>query len=363
MEKEENNICFFNSCKAWGGGEKWHYDIAVRLLNKNHNIILVTNNNSELYYKAVNSNIPTISIKISNFSFLNPFKILKISRLFKNHLINTVILNLPSDLKAAGVAAKLAGVNNIIYRRGSAIPIKNSFLNRFLFKKIITQVIVNSNETKNTLNANNPNMIDEKKVKLVYNGIDLKKYDKTTSKIYTKANNEIILGSAGRLSKQKAQKYLIEIAKKLKSKNINFKLLIAGDGELNNELRTYAKKLQVENEVVFLGFVENIKTFMNSIDIFLLTSLWEGFGYVIVEAMACKKPTVAFNVSSNPEIIADKETGFLIDDFNIDEFTDKIDLLINDNELREKFGNKAREIVEKRFEIDNTVKQIEQILY
>ena len=143
----------------------------------------------------------------------------------------------------------------------------------------------------------------------------------------------------------------------------NFKLLIAGDGELNNELRSYAKKLQVENEVVFLGFVENIKTFMNSIDIFLLTSLWEGFGYVIVEAMACNKPTVAFNVSSNPEIIADKKTGFLIDDFNIDEFTDKIDLLINDNELREKFGNKAREIVEKRFEIDNTVKQIEQILY
>ena len=140
MEKEENNICFFNSCKAWGGGEKWHYDIAVRLLNKNHNIILVTNNNSELYYKAVNSNIPTISIKISNFSFLNPFKILKISRLFKNHLINTVILNLPSDLKAAGVAAKLAGVNNIIYRRGSAIPIKNTFLNRFIFKNIVTSI-------------------------------------------------------------------------------------------------------------------------------------------------------------------------------------------------------------------------------
>ncbi|MCK5822385.1 MAG: glycosyltransferase family 4 protein [Bacteroidales bacterium] len=363
MDKVTNNICFFNSCKAWGGGEKWHYDIAVRLLNKNYNITLVTNKKSELFYKAVKSNIPTISIKVSNFSFLNPFKILKISRLFKNHLINTVILNLPSDLKAAGMAAKIAGVNNIIYRRGSAIPVKNSFLNRFLFKKIITEVIVNSNETKNTLNAKNPNMIEAKKIKLVYNGIDLKKYDKTTSKIYTKSNNEIILGSAGRLSKQKAQNYLIDIAKKLKSKNINFKLLIAGDGELNNELRTYAKKLKVENEVVFLGFVENIKSFMNSIDVFLLTSLWEGFGYVIVEAMACNKPTVAFNVSSNPEIIADNETGFLIDDFNIDEFTSKIELLINDNELREKFGNKAREIVEKRFEIENTVKQIEQILY
>ncbi len=362
MDVATKNICFFNSCKAWGGGEKWHYDIAVRLKNKNYNITLITNKNSELFHKTVSSNIPTISIKISNFSFLNPFKILKISRLFKKHSINTVILNLPSDLKAAGLSAKIAGVNKIIYRRGSAIPVKNSFLNRLLFRKIVTEIIVNSNETKRTLLVNNPNMIDENKIKLVYNGIDLKKYDRTTSKIYKRTNNEIILGSAGRLSKQKGQKYLIDIAKKLKSKNINFKILIAGEGELNNELRSYAKKLKVENEVVFLGFVENIKSFMNSIDIFLLTSLWEGFGYVIVEAMACNKPVVAFNVSSNPEIITDNETGFLINNFDIDKFTDKIELLINNKELREKFGNKARTIVEKRFEIENTVKRIEQIV-
>ncbi|MBE9468694.1 MAG: glycosyltransferase [Bacteroidetes bacterium] len=362
MENVTKNICFFNSCKAWGGGEKWHYDIAILLQKKKYSITLITNKHSELYNRAVNSNIQTISIKISNLSFLNPIKLLKISRLFKKHSSNTVILNLPSDLKAAGIAAKIAGVENIIYRRGSAIPIKNSFLNRFLFKKIITEVIVNSNETKKTLNANNPNMIDEKKIKLVYNGIDLKKYDKTISKIYKKENNEIILGSAGRLSKQKAQKYLIDIAGKLKLKNINFKLLIAGDGELKSELVAYAKKLNVENEVVFLGFVENIKTFMNSLDIFLLTSLWEGFGYVIVEAMACKKPTVAFNVSSNPEIIADKKTGFLIDNFDIDEFTEKIELLICDEKLREKFGNEARELVEKKFQIDNTFMQIEKIL-
>ncbi len=362
MNMVTKNICFFNSCKAWGGGEKWHYDIAVRLKNKNYNITLITNKKSKLFYKAVNSDIKVKSINISNLSFLNPFKILKISRLFKKYSINTVILNLPSDLKVAGLAAKISGVNNIIYRRGSAIPVKNSFLNRFLFQKIITKIIVNSNETKRTLLVNNPKMIDDNKIKLVYNGIDLKKYDSIASKIYNSSNNEIILGSAGRLSKQKGQKYLIDIANKLKLKKINFKLLIAGDGELNNELHSYAKKMNVEDVVVFLGFVENIKSFMNSIDVFLLTSLWEGFGYVIVEAMACNKPTVAFNVSSNPEIITDNETGFLISDFDIDKFTDKIELLINHKELREKFGNKAREIVEKRFVTENTVEQIEQIL-
>ncbi len=358
----KKNICFFNSCKAWGGGEKWHYDIAVCLKNKSYNIILITNTKSELFLKAVSSNIQTISINISNLSFLNPFKIFKIYRLFKKHLINTVILNLPSDLKVAGISAKIAGINNIIYRRGSAIPVKNSILNRFLFKKIVTEVIVNSNETKHTLLTKNPKMIDANKIKLVYNGIDLKKYDITTAKIYNGLKDEIVLGSAGRLSKQKGQKYLIDIAKKLKSKNINFRLLIAGQGKLYNELINYAKKLNVENEVIFLGFVKDIKSFMNSIDIFLLTSLWEGFGYVIVEAMACNKPVVAFNVSSNPEIITDNETGFLINDFDTDKFTDKLELLINNKELRKKFGDKARNVVEKKFEINNTVKQIEQIV-
>lgn len=366
-------ICFFNSCKTWGGGEKWHYEMSVRLSKRGYNTIVITNKRSELYFKIRNEDLKLHNIKISNLSFLNIFKIIKIAGILKKEKVDTIIINLSADLKVAGLAAKLAGTKNIIYRRGSAIPVKNTFLNRFLFQYIITEIIANSEETKRTILKNNLNLIDENKISVIYNGIDIEKYDNFKSEIvYIKENNEIILGNAGRLVKQKGQRYLIEIAKKLsakggsasggKEKQINFKLLIAGEGKLKNELEQYAKELGVEKEVVFLGFIENIKGFMETIDIFLHTSLWEGFGYVIVEAMASKKSVIAFNVSSNPEIIENNKTGFLIRDKDLDEFVEKIELLAGNIELRNKFGKNAREKVEAVFNIERSLQNVEKII-
>ena len=118
----------------------------------------------------------------------------------------------------------------------------------------------------------------------------------------------------------------------------------------------------VENEVIFLGFVENIKTFLNSIDIFLLTSLWEGFGYIIVEAMALKKPVIAFNVSSNPEVVENNKTGFLVKYKDINTFVRKVEYLINNKELRDKFGLAGRKNVETIFTFEKTLKNVEEIL-
>ena len=121
---------------------------------------------------------------------------------------------------------------------------------------------------------------------------------------------------------QKGQRYLIEIAKRLKDKGLKFKILIAGEGKCLDQLKQLAMELSVSNEINFLGFVKDIRCFMNSIDIFVLPSLWEGFGYVIVEAMAAGKPVVAFDVSSNPEIIRDEKSGYLVNTFDVNAFAE-----------------------------------------
>jgi len=361
--KVRNKICFVNSTKTWGGGEKWHYDIFTHLSKKGYNAIMITNKRSELFRKVKKASLKVYNIRISNLSFLNIIKVLKIASILKKEQIRTMIINLSADLKVSGFAAKLAGVKNIIYRRGSAIPIRNTVLNRYIFKNIVTEIIANSEETKKTILSNNPYIFPKDKIYVVYNGINLNKYDKLSSEIlYAKKENEIILGNAGRLVKQKAQKYLIEIAKRLKRKGIKFKLLIAGEGKLKNELKQLAKNYGVENEVIFLGFVENIKTFLKSIDIFLLTSLWEGFGYIIVEAMALKKPVIAFNVSSNPEVVENNKTGFLVKYKDINNFVRKVEYLINNKELRDKFGLAGRKNVETIFTFEKTLKNVEEIL-
>ena len=151
----KHNICFFNTSKTWGGGEKWHYDMAFGIDSSKFNRFVVSGKQSELADRLQKIKMPHIDIGISNLSFLNPFKIRKIFNFLKSRHIDTIIINLSEDLKIAGPAAKLAGVKNIIYRRGSAIPITNSVFNRFLFRYILTGIIANSQQTKNTILQNN----------------------------------------------------------------------------------------------------------------------------------------------------------------------------------------------------------------
>jgi len=360
---QNTKVCFFNSCKVWGGGEKWHFETAQLLQKDQISVIVASNQQSELYQKAIKSAIPVHQFSISNLSFLNPFAILKICNFFKKEQISTVILNLPADLKVAGIAAKLVGVSNVIYRRGSAIKIKNSFLNRFLFKNVITSVIANSNETKKTILANNSKLISSEKIHVIYNSFNLLDYEKMPlDLLYKREKNELIIGNAGRMVAQKNQYDLLKMAAQLKEKKIQFKLLIAGDGKLMPELLNYADELKISEHIVFLGFVENIRSFMESIDIFVLTSKWEGFGYVLAEAMASQKPVVAFNISSNPEIVANNETGYLIDSFDINAMAAKVELLINNQLLCSEMGKKGYERVKQEFSIDVALKALKGLI-
>jgi glycosyltransferase involved in cell wall biosynthesis len=356
-------ICFFNSMKEWGGGEKWHYDISCSLHKRGWKTLVITNKRSVLYSRLRETGQKLYNIKISNLSFLNPFKVLLLKKIFISEKIDIIIINLSADLKVAGVAARLAGVRRIIYRRGSAIPIKNRWLNRFIFRKVVTDIIANSRETKITVLQKNPDLFPAGKIKVIYNGIDIKDYDlNNKNNLYKGKSDEVILGNMGRLVNQKGQKYLIDIALELKRSNLNFKVLIGGEGPLMSDLKAYAIRLGVSDRVIFLGFVDNIVEYMNSIDIFLLTSLWEGFGYVIIEAMLCSRPVVAFNISSNPELIDDGRTGFLIEFGNTHDFAEKIKTLIEDKNLRSYFGKQGHEDARKKFSTEAVVSELEDFL-
>ena len=358
-----NRICFFNSLISWGGGEKWHYDISTRLGASGYPVVVISGKNSELYNRLKQTPVLTRQISISNLSFLNPVKILELRKLFKREKVKTLILNLSTDLKAAGLAARLAGVENIIYRRGSAIPIRDTILNRLIFKYIVTEIIANSEETKRTILMNNPRLFDDNKIRIIYNGIDLEEHQKTKSKLlYQRTDGEIILGNAGRLSEEKGHIYLLELARVLKEKEIKFKLLIAGTGKLRYRLNKIVRSYKIEKEVKFLGFVKNIKSFNQSIDIFLLTSLWEGFGYVIVEAMAEEKPVIAFDIRSSAEIIDQGQTGFLVEKGNIEELAEKVDILAKNEKLRKTMGEKGRLKVEQIFTLNKALKKVEEFL-
>ena len=355
-----------NSNKVWGGGEKWHYETALFLDRSGYDVMVITNNNSDLYKKLQeHPGIRLHAMRISNFSFLNPFKLFSLCKLFKKYQVTAIILGLSTDVKLGGPAARMAGVKHIIYRRGSAIPVRNSFFNRYLFQKVLTRIITNSKEISQNIFERNPHIIDPEKVRIIYNGIDLKQWPGLD--YFRKEKDEkasLILGNAGRLVEQKGQVYLIQIARLLKEREIPFRLYIAGSGKLKKDLIQACKNQELEKEIIFLDFVEDMRTFLKGLDIYLSTSLHEGSSHVILEAMAAAKPVVAFDVSSMPEMISDKDSGFLVPFGDVEQFAETIIQLWNDPDKMSRVGARARNRVEEKFDfsknIQNVLKLIEQ---
>ena len=341
----KRKICFFNTTKFWGGGEKWHFEAAKMMLETSNDTFFVCDKVSELTKKLPKKNLVKFHITAGNLSFLNASKVKKLINFFKDNNIDTVIFNSPKDLKLGGKAAQKARVNNIIYRRGIAVEVKESRLNKHLFSKVVTHFLFNSNATKELLQKHYKEIVEAKKTAIIYNAIDF-----SQSKKNVQPNSKIIIGNGGRLVKQKGQQYLIEIAKKLKHKGIDFKILIAGEGPLHNGLKEAIKKQNLTEQIELLGFVKDMKSFMEQIDIFVSTALWEGFGFVLAEAMVAKNVVLAFDLSSNPELIKDGENGFLIPLNNIDLFADKLVQLINDKALRIQMGEAAYAFAKANFE-------------
>lgn len=354
----QKSILFFNSNKAWGGGEKWHFEMALILHQLGHRVFLFGHQKGQLIHEAEQAGITCVPIQVHNLSFLNLIKILRFSAWMKHERIDRIILNLPADMKYAGLAAKIAKVGRIIYRRGSAIPIKNSSINRAMFRSVVSDILVNSEETRKTILANNPDLIDLNKIKLIYNGIKLDEYDaRSCIPFYQKKEGELVIGNAARMVPQKGQEDLLELAMLLKKEGIPFKILIAGEGKLKFKLMNRAIQLGLKECVQFPGFITHIKAFMKSIDVFVLTSRWEGFGYVLAEAMASSKPIVAYNISSNPELVVNGKTGFLVETGKVDHLYAKTLELMGDPALRQRLGEQGRKRVEEKFDFNKNKEQ------
>lgn len=359
------HLCFFNSTDFWGGGEKHHLEYAVEMQKRSYKVVVACRENGPLWQRSVSAGLTVFPINVRNNSFLNPVKLNKLVRFYREYAIDTVIFSTSEDVKLGSIAANIAGVQQIVYLRVLAVPIRASALNRFIFKRLLTHVVANSQETKRNVLKHLGKYVEDSDVKVIYPGIqtDPSRIDEvSTLPEIVNNRNSLVIGNAGRLTQQKGQHLLVEVAKILKDRNVDFKLYIAGDGEMKQTLEEQIQEYQLGEHVILLGFVKNIEAFMNSIDIFALSSLWEGFGFVIAEAMIKGKPVVAFDLSSNNELIDDGETGYLVDYPDLEMFANKIMQLTGQPQLRESMGVKSKERIARLFSFDKGTESFEKLL-
>lgn len=192
-------------------------------------------------------------------------------------------------------------------------------------------VVLGKNDLKNYTNHFN----NIKRIEYIYNPLT---FDTTKS---TTLNNKQII-AAGRLTKQKGFDLLLKIWKKIEDKHNGWQLKIIGEGKEKKNLLSQIVNNKIP-DVILSGYSDNIQNeYLNS-SLFILSSRYEGFVLVLLEAQAAGLPCVSFNCKEGPsEIIDNNVNGYLINNFNLEEMGRKISFLINNKKELEKFSKNAK---------------------
>ena len=186
--------------------------------------------------------------------------------------------------------------------------------------------------------------IDEKKVELVYNPIDLKLIEKKAENVEKKYENYLkqdYFLQVSRLTQQKQPEHLVDIYYKLKQDGIKEKLYFIGDGEKKEIIKQKIKEYNLENDIILLGQIENPYPFFKNAKLFVHTAKYEGLPTVLLESLALGTPVVSYDCPTGPRDILGKnsEYGELISLNDKDMFVEKVLELMNSKEKYEKYKN------------------------
>ena len=186
-------------------------------------------------------------------------------------------------------------------------------------------------------------------VSVIHNGIDTSKFRPESRRALR--SEELIIGTTGRLTKQKGHVFLLRAASRLNALYPGLRVRIAGEGALREDLEREAHNLGVGDIVSFVGVIDDVPEFLSQLDIFVFPSVFEGFGIALIEAMSCGLPTVASAVGGIVDVVRDEVDGLLVAPSDADALAEAINRYVLDPEFARDTGNRARERVVKSFDV------------
>ena len=213
-----------------------------------------------------------------------------------------------------------------------------SFLTKKLDKYTDKYICVSNGVAENLARQG----IDKNKEVVIYNGIDKNKF------FNKKMGNEVFtIGMVGRFSKQKNQIILIKAVEKIIKADVPIKLILMGSGKTKKNCEKYVKKSNLEENIVFVE--GKFTDLISKLDLFVLSTKYEGLPLVVCEAMAANIPVIATNVPGVDEIIEDQVNGLLTKLNDYDDLANKVLNCINDKGLMQKLTYNAQNTVNYKF--------------
>lgn len=353
-----------------GGTENYVYNLSKELVNLGHRVKVICANEPDAgndEFDGIKIDRLRYIIKIANTN-ITPFLPIKIFQedvdIIHTHLphpwaadwsyfISRIkkkpcILTYHNDIAGSGIYSYLAKSYNLIF-----LP---------LLLKSVKKIII----THKRYIDYSPYLKDYiKKIEVIPIGVDLEQFKVTPQK---NRQQKIILfvGLLDEFHQYKGLHYLIRAMDLIKKETSDIKLFIVGEGILKKEYGKLAHSLDLDREIDFIGFLpqEKLAEYYNNCDVFVLPSLsckQEGFGIVLLEAMACGKPVVTTNITGPAEKIREASAGLIVEPRDSNSLAEAlIEILKNKNYARE-MGIRARKLVEGEYSWDRIATNIEQL--
>lgn len=334
-----------------GGAERFVKDLAIHL--KNHDlalnpIVIVANEQGELKDEFYNISVPIVSIDLKPTVKNIPKGVYKTHGVLVDNNIDIVHSHLAYPDLITRVSSRIISLPHLsTYHsvRQNRIFIKN--LAERLTWKLSDKIICVSEGVLQSYNR-------RKNMDVIYNGVEIEEINDRTKEC-TVSRDELgidkettVLVNIGRCIRVKKQKTLINAMKILESENIV--LFILGDGPLKSKLRQKCVDKDVDDKVIFPGYVENIVPYLSIGDIFVSSSSREGLPTAHLEAMAAELPIIATDIPGVREIVKHGENGFLYPIGDSETLSSHI--LNMGSDERKKLGKNGVEIARSKFTME-----------
>ena len=249
-----------------------------------------------------------------------------------------------------GLAASFADIPAVVSRRVDNAEMRLMATLRYRpFRKIIAI----SETIARVLREHD---VDDARIEVIRSAVDTDQLSKQADcsevrKEFAVPGDACVIAAAGQLIPRKGHRYLLQAVADLYHKYPKIRLIIFGEGYLNNQLRAQAAGLGLGDVAQFPGFRDDLDDFMGCIDIFAHPALAEGLGVAALKAAAAAVPVVGFDAGGLPEAVVDGQTGILVPAEDADAFREALATMIDDTELRNSMGAAGQERMQNEFSI------------
>ncbi len=339
-----------------GGTQKHVIDIAKKIDKSEYQIDIIYSTSRNKHFIESSNGIfnRTYGLPIRRGASISDlFNIWRIHKIIKQNGYDVIHCHSTKAGFVGRLAAVLSHHKNIIYSPhgfmfcDTRIKLKRySYLMLEKYLGLVTRKLIAVSGSERDL-AIQHNIVPGKKIITINNSIDSSDYNdfnyvNSVPDKLASDQTEIILGTVGRLYYQKDPLTLIRSFKIINDRIPNTKLILVGDGPLENECIQLIKELNLEAKVILEGYQKDSRSYYKKFDIFLLSSHYEGMPYSLLEAMSMGIPSVGTDVIGIKDLIVHGETGYLVPEGNHNAFADSVINLIENPERLAVFSSNAK---------------------